>query len=99
MLSLAQWSMSVNNWIKLRAGKIGLNIREKNYLTKRCIRGKVWGWGGLMWGGEISKTIYVCVCIIRGHKQQCGEAWWWGRVQGVSGEQKRDIHNTSNKKD
>lgn len=30
--------MSMNNGMKLREGKIGLNIKEKNYLTERSIR-------------------------------------------------------------
>ena len=46
MLSLVQWSMSMNNVMKLREGKIGLNIKEKNYLTERSIR----QWSGLSRG-------------------------------------------------
>lgn len=46
MLNLVQWSMSMNNGMKLREGKIGLNIKEKNNLTEWSI---TW-WNGLSRG-------------------------------------------------
>lgn len=48
MLSLVQWSMSVNNGMKLRGSKIGLNIKEKNYLTERSIRIVEWSLQGVL---------------------------------------------------
>lgn len=38
MLNMVQWSMSMNNGMELREGKIGLNIEEKNCLTESSIR-------------------------------------------------------------
>lgn len=38
MLSMVQWSMSMTNGMKLREGKIGLNIKERNYLTVSSLR-------------------------------------------------------------